>query len=73
MIVERELEIEAFKAREYWSIEASVSKQQQPFLSRLVTYMIISWFGYRAVFLVTACVAITSAMVLFSGARSTKA
>jgi MFS family permease len=35
--------------------------------------MIISWFGYRAVFLVTACVAITSAMVLFSGARSTKA
>jgi DNA topoisomerase-1 len=38
MIVERELEIEAFKAREYWSIEASVSKQQQPFLSRLVTY-----------------------------------
>jgi DNA topoisomerase-1 len=38
MIVERELEIEAFKAREYWSIEASVSKQEQPFLSRLVSY-----------------------------------
>ncbi len=38
MIVERELEIEAFKAREYWSIEASVSKQDQPFLSRLVSY-----------------------------------
>lgn len=38
MIVERELEIEAFKAREYWSIEASVSKQDQPFLSRLVAY-----------------------------------
>jgi DNA topoisomerase-1 len=38
MIVERELEIEAFKAREYWSIEADVSKQEQPFLSRLVAY-----------------------------------
>jgi len=38
MIVERELEIEAFKPREYWSIEADVSKQQQPFLSRLVSY-----------------------------------
>ena len=38
MIVERELEIEAFKAREYWSIEADVSKQEQPFLSRLVSY-----------------------------------
>ena len=38
MIVERELEIEAFKAREYWSIEADVSKSQQPFTSRLVSY-----------------------------------
>ncbi|NNF40189.1 MAG: DNA topoisomerase I [Woeseiaceae bacterium] len=38
MIVERELEIEAFKAREYWSIEADVSKQEQPFVSRLVKY-----------------------------------
>lgn len=38
MIVERELEIEAFKAREYWSIEADVSKQEQPFVSRLVSY-----------------------------------
>ena len=38
MIVERELEIEAFKAREYWTIEADVSKQEQPFLSRLTTY-----------------------------------
>jgi len=38
MIVERELEIEAFKAREYWSIEADVSKEQQPFVSRLVAY-----------------------------------
>ncbi len=38
MIVERELEIEAFKAREYWSIEADVEKEEQPFLSRLVSY-----------------------------------
>jgi len=38
MIVERELEIEAFKAREYWTIEADVSKEGQPFLSRLVRY-----------------------------------
>ncbi len=38
MIVERELEIEAFKAREYWTIEADVSKQGQPFVSRLVRY-----------------------------------
>ncbi|MBT8097903.1 MAG: DNA topoisomerase I [Woeseia sp.] len=38
MIVERELEIEAFKAREYWSIEADVSKEEQPFVSRLIRY-----------------------------------
>jgi DNA topoisomerase-1 len=38
MIVERELEIEAFKAREYWTIEADVSKDEQPFVSRLVSY-----------------------------------
>jgi len=38
MIVERELEIEAFKAREYWSVEADVSKNEQPFTSRLVSY-----------------------------------
>ena len=38
MIVERELEIEAFKAREYWTIEADVSKDEQPFVSRLVLY-----------------------------------
>jgi len=38
MIVERELEIEAFKAREYWSVEADVSKNEQPFMSRLVGY-----------------------------------
>ena len=38
LIVERELEIEAFKAREYWTIEADLSKDEQPFLSRLVSY-----------------------------------
>ncbi len=38
MIVERELEIEAFNAREYWTIEADVSKESQPFVSRLVRY-----------------------------------
>ena len=38
MIVERELEIEAFKAREYWTIEADVSKSEQPFNARLVSY-----------------------------------
>ena len=38
MIVERELEIEAFQAREYWTIEADVSKEGQPFVSRLVRY-----------------------------------
>ena len=38
MIVERELEIEAFKAREYWTIEADVSKEEQPFAARLISY-----------------------------------
>lgn len=38
MIVERELEIEAFEAREYWTIEADVNKEGQPFVSRLVRY-----------------------------------
>jgi len=38
MIAEREIEIEAFKAREYWSIEADVSKDKSPFVSRLVRY-----------------------------------
>ena len=38
MIVERELEIEAFKAREYWTIEADVSKDEQGFVSRLTRY-----------------------------------
>ena len=38
LICERENEIEAFKPREYWSIEADVNKEEQPFSSRLVRY-----------------------------------
>jgi len=38
LIVERELEIEAFKPREYWSVEADVSNRGQGFLARLVRY-----------------------------------
>ena len=36
MIVEREEEIEAFKAREYWSIQAECRHPSQPFNARLV-------------------------------------
>jgi DNA topoisomerase-1 len=35
MIVEREDEIEAFKPREYWSIEADLEKDQQAFTAKL--------------------------------------
>ena len=35
MIVEREEEIEAFVAREYWSIEAALAHPSQPFSARL--------------------------------------
>jgi len=38
MIVEREQEIEAFKAKEYWTIEADVSAQEQPFAAKLTHY-----------------------------------
>jgi len=38
MIVEREEEIEAFQPREYWTIEADVSKVDQPFVARLTRY-----------------------------------
>ena len=38
MIVERELEIEAFKPREYWTIEAETSKGQDRFRSRLTHF-----------------------------------
>lgn len=36
MIVERELEIESFEAREYWTIEADIDKNNQPFSAKLV-------------------------------------
>ncbi|MFI4937361.1 MAG: type I DNA topoisomerase [Candidatus Berkiellales bacterium] len=36
MIVERELEIESFIRKEYWTIEADLIKEKQPFTARLV-------------------------------------
>jgi DNA topoisomerase-1 len=36
LIVDREQEIEAFKAQEYWTVEADVSAGSDPFLARLV-------------------------------------
>jgi len=38
LIVEREAEIEAFQAQEYWSIEADLAKQEQAFVARLTEY-----------------------------------
>ncbi len=38
LIAEREEAIEAFEPQEYWTIEADVSKQKQPFTSRLSLY-----------------------------------
>ena len=38
MIVEREEEIEAFRAREYWTIEADLKKDRQAFSAKLHTY-----------------------------------
>jgi len=38
MIVEREEEIEAFESREYWTIEADVKKEKQPFTAKLIQY-----------------------------------
>ncbi len=38
MIVERELEIEAFKTHEYWSIEAAAQTEGQGFKARLILY-----------------------------------
>src|SRR5271170_4239641 len=35
LVVDRELEIEAFKAQEYWTVEADVSAGTDPFLARL--------------------------------------
>ncbi|BCG65246.1 MAG: DNA topoisomerase I [Methyloprofundus sp.] len=38
MIVERELEIEAFKTREYWSIDAKLNHAEQNFKAKLTYY-----------------------------------
>ncbi|MFO7602742.1 MAG: type I DNA topoisomerase [Gammaproteobacteria bacterium] len=38
MIVEREMEIEKFKPREYWTVEAEVESDKQPFSAKLVQY-----------------------------------
>lgn len=38
MIVERELEIEAFKTQEYWSHTAELNEQEQPFKAKLIQY-----------------------------------
>ncbi len=38
LVVEREMEIEKFKAREYWSVEADVSAGAEPFLARLARH-----------------------------------
>jgi DNA topoisomerase-1 len=35
LVVDREAEIEAFKAREYWTVDADVSAGSDPFLARL--------------------------------------
>ena len=36
LVVDREMEIEAFKTQEYWSVEADVSAGSDPFLARLI-------------------------------------
>ncbi|RFA24756.1 DNA topoisomerase I [Alkalilimnicola ehrlichii] len=38
MIVERELEIEAFQSREYWTVEADVAKDAQGFVAKLHSF-----------------------------------
>jgi DNA topoisomerase-1 len=38
LIVDREVEIEAFRTREYWSVEADLSAGSDPFLARLVKH-----------------------------------
>jgi len=38
LVVDREIEIEAFKTQEYWTVEANVSAGSDPFLARLVKY-----------------------------------
>ena len=38
MIVERELEIEAFKSREYWTIDAALTAEEQAFKAKLTHF-----------------------------------
>ena len=38
LVVEREIEIEAFKTQEYWTVEADVSAGSDPFLARLAKH-----------------------------------
>src|SRR5438876_152987 len=38
LIVDREIEIEAFRTQEYWSVDADVSAGGDPFLARLVKH-----------------------------------
>lgn len=38
LIVERELEIEAFKTREYWSIDAALTASEQNFKAKLIQF-----------------------------------
>ncbi len=38
LIVEREEEIEGFKAREYWTLEAHLSHEDEAFIARLIEY-----------------------------------
>jgi DNA topoisomerase-1 len=38
LIVDREIEIEAFKTQEYWTVEADVTAGSDPFLARLVKH-----------------------------------
>jgi DNA topoisomerase-1 len=38
LIVDREIEIEAFRTQEYWTVEADVSAGSDPFLARLVKH-----------------------------------
>ncbi len=38
LIVDREMEIEAFKTREYWTVDADVAAGGDPFLARLVKH-----------------------------------
>jgi DNA topoisomerase-1 len=38
LVVDRELEIEAFRSQEYWTIEADVTAESEPFTTRLVKH-----------------------------------